>query len=40
MIGNYLTTQGRKVEDDLKMISDLKLTIRGDTQQRRAEATQ
>jgi len=40
MIGNYLTTQGRKVEDDLKMIADLKLTIRGDTQQRRAVTTQ
>ena len=39
MIGNYLTTQGRQVKDDLKMLDDLKLTIRGDTQQRRAEAT-
>lgn len=36
MIGNYLTTRGRQVDDDLKMLSDLKLTIRGDTQQRRA----
>lgn len=35
MIGNYLTTQGRQVSDDLKMIDDLSLTIRGDTQQRR-----
>ena len=36
MIGNYLTTQGRSVEDDLKMFADLKLSVRGDTQQRRA----
>ncbi len=36
MIGDYLTTQGRKVEDDLQMLKDLKLKIRGDTQQRRA----
>ena len=35
MIGNYLTTKGRSVDDDLKMISDLKLTVRGDTQHRR-----
>lgn len=35
MIGDYLTTKGRQVEDDLKMIRDLKLTPRGDTQQRR-----
>ena len=35
MIGNYLTTKGRNVEDDLRMIKDLKLDIRGDTQQRR-----
>lgn len=41
MIGNYLTTQGRQVEDDLKMIRDLKLDVRGDTQQRRGgESTQ
>ncbi|ALP51768.1 hypothetical protein Tel_00655 [Candidatus Tenderia electrophaga] len=37
MIGNYLTTQGRSVDDDLKMIRDLKLEVRGDTQQRRAQ---
>lgn len=37
MIGNYLTTQGRSVNDDIKMIQDLKLDIRGNTQQRRAE---
>ena len=40
MIGNYLTTQGRQVDDDLKMLDDLKLSIRGDTQQRRAVAQQ
>ena len=40
MIGNYLTTAGRKVDDDLKMLDDLKLSIRGDTQQRRAVAQQ
>jgi len=36
MIGDYLTTSGRSVDDDLKMLRDLKLDIRGDTQQRRA----
>ena len=40
MIGNYLTTKGRQVDDDLKMLDDLKLSIRGDTQQRRAVAQQ
>ena len=35
MIGDYLTTKGRSVQDDLKMIRDLKLEVRGDTQQRR-----
>ncbi len=40
MIGNYLTTQGRQVEDDLNMISSLKLEIRGDTQQRRQQVTE
>jgi biotin synthase len=35
MIGNYLTTAGRNVDDDLHMIDALKLKIRGDTQQRR-----
>jgi len=35
MIGDYLTTKGRQVDDDLKMLSDLKLVARGDTQQRR-----
>ncbi len=35
MIGDYLTTKGRQVEDDLQMIDALKLKIRGDTQQRR-----
>ncbi len=28
MIGNYLTTKGRKVEDDLQMIKDLALELR------------
>lgn len=36
MIGDYLTTQGRSVNDDLKMFDDLKLRVRGDTQQRRS----
>lgn len=35
MIGDYLTTAGRKVNDDIKMLRDLKLQPRGDTQQRR-----
>ena len=35
MIGDYLTTTGRQVEDDLKMLDDLKLKPREDTQQRR-----
>ena len=35
MIGDYLTTKGRQVEDDLKMLDDLKLKPREDTQQRR-----
>ncbi|MBI5451590.1 MAG: biotin synthase BioB [Gammaproteobacteria bacterium] len=35
MIGNYLTTAGRRVEDDLKMLKALNLSVRGDTQQRR-----
>lgn len=39
MIGDYLTTAGRKVSDDIKMIKDLKLTPREDTQQRRQAAT-
>lgn len=39
MIGNYLTTAGRRVEDDLEMLAALKLNIRGDTQQRRAGAS-
>jgi len=36
MIGDYLTTKGRQVDDDLKMLRDLKLSTRGDTQKRRA----
>ena len=39
MIGDYLTTQGRAVEDDLQMLRDLGVVIRGDTQQRRAQST-
>ena len=35
MIGDYLTTKGRQVNDDLKMLDDLKVKARGDTQQRR-----
>ncbi len=38
MIGDYLTTHGRSVDDDLKMFDDLGLSIRGDTQRRRAAA--
>ena len=38
MIGDYLTTKGRQVEDDIKMLSDLKVSARGDTQKRRAAA--
>lgn len=37
MIGDYLTTKGRGVEDDLKMLRDLNLRVRGDTQQRRED---
>ncbi len=40
MIGDYLTTKGRSVDDDLKMISDLKLQVRGNTQQRRQQAAE
>jgi biotin synthase len=38
MIGDYLTTKGRQVHDDLTMLDDLKVRARGDTQQRRAAA--
>lgn len=38
MIGDYLTTKGRQVSDDIKMLDDLKVRARGDTQQRRAAA--
>ena len=38
MIGDYLTTKGREVKDDLRMIKDLKLEIRGNTQQRRDQS--
>ena len=40
MIGDYLTTKGRQVEDDLKMLDDLKLSPREDTQQRREQRHQ
>ncbi|NOZ52174.1 MAG: biotin synthase BioB [Gammaproteobacteria bacterium] len=40
MIGDYLTTKGRQVADDLKMLADLKLTPREDTQDRRRAAQQ
>ena len=36
MIGDYLTTKGRQVQDDLQMLRDLDLQVRGDTFQRRA----
>lgn len=39
MIGNYLTTAGRQVEDDLQMFTDLQLNVRGDTQERRQSNT-
>ncbi len=39
MIGDYLTTTGRKVEQDIKMIQDLHLSAREDTQSRRAAVT-
>lgn len=39
MIGDYLTTKGRQVGDDLKMLNDLGLKFRGDTQQRRESRT-
>jgi len=32
MLGNYLTTAGRSAEDDLRMLADLGLTIRGKSQ--------
>jgi len=38
MIGDYLTTKGRQVEDDLQMLRDLGVSARGDTQHRRAAA--
>jgi len=38
MIGDYLTTKGRQVEDDLRMLHDLKLTARGGTQKQRSTA--
>lgn len=38
MLGNYLTTKGRQVADDLQMLADLGIEVRGETQQRRAKA--
>ncbi|MCC6208888.1 MAG: biotin synthase BioB, partial [Gammaproteobacteria bacterium] len=38
MIGDYLTTKGRRVEDDLQMLRDLRLAPGEDTQQRRQAA--
>lgn len=40
MIGDYLTTKGRSVEDDLRMLRDLNLSAREDTQHRRAAQAQ
>ena len=37
MIGDYLTTRGRSVEDDIKMLQDLNVKARGDTQHRRQQ---
>ncbi|MFQ5470512.1 MAG: biotin synthase BioB [Gammaproteobacteria bacterium] len=37
MIGDYLTTKGRKVEDDIKMIQDLNLSAREGTQHNRSK---
>ena len=37
MIGDYLTTKGRRVEDDIKMLQDLRLQAREDTQTRRQQ---
>ena len=39
MIGDYLTTRGRSVEQDLQMLRDLGVRAREDTQQRRARAS-
>jgi len=39
MIGDYLTTKGRQVSDDIKMLKDLHLSPREDTQTRRAANT-
>lgn len=36
MIGDYLTTKGRTVDNDLQMLKDLGVAVRGETQQRRA----
>jgi len=39
MIGDYLTTKGRQVSDDIKMLKDLRLSPREDTQTRRTANT-
>jgi biotin synthase len=39
MIGDYLTTKGRQVQDDIKMLKDLRLEAREDTQTRRTQQT-
>lgn len=38
MIGDYLTTKGRRVEDDLQMLRDLRMKPREGTQHRRQDA--
>jgi biotin synthase len=35
MVGDYLTTSGRQVDNDLQMLEDLGLSMRGDTQKAR-----
>lgn len=38
MIGDYLTTKGRSVDQDIQMLKDLGVEARGDTQSRRAHS--
>ncbi|NOY62537.1 MAG: biotin synthase BioB [Gammaproteobacteria bacterium] len=40
MIGDYLTTPGRSVDDDLQMLRDLNVNMRSDTHERRAREQQ
>lgn len=40
MIGNYLTTAGRGVEDDQQMLRDLGIAFRSETEKRRAAQTE